>query len=295
MNNHSEGHDHAHAPDNFGKAFLFAIVLNGAFVLIEVFCGLVSNSTALLSDAIHNFGDVLGILIAWLAYKLSARVPDHKFTYGFKASTILATVINGIFLLMATGIILWEAIIRIFSPSPVQGITVVIVAAFGIVINSVSAYLLAKGGKDLNIKAAFLHLASDALVSLGAVIAGIVIILTGFSYVDPIVSIIIGITIIYSTWGLLKEGIKLSLQAVPRNINLAEVKEFLLSQDNVKEVHDLHIWAIGTTETALTAHLVLKDESVKININEICHELLHEFEISHSTLQVESMADNQES
>jgi cobalt-zinc-cadmium efflux system protein len=284
-------HSHAHTPTNFGKAFLFAIGLNSIFIAVEVFYGLVSHSTALLSDATHNFGDVLGLLIAWGAYNLSSKNPTHKFTYGFKSSTILATAINGMFLLVATGAILWEAISRIFNPSPVDGTVVIVVATIGIIINSLSAYLLSKGGKDINIKGAYLHLVSDALVSVGVVVAGIVITLTNFIYIDPIVSIVISFVIIYSTWGLFKEGVRLALQAVPSGIELQKVREFLLAQENIKEVHDLHIWAIGTTDTALTAHLVLKDELVKINTNRIVHDLHHQFEIGHSTLQIENTSD----
>lgn len=284
-------HSHSHSPTNFGKAFLLAIGLNSIFIVVEVFFGLISHSTALLSDATHNFGDVLGLLIAWVAYNLSSKTPTSKFTYGFKSSTILATAINGMFLLVATGAILWEAVSRIFNPSPVNGTVVIVVATVGIIINSLSAYLLSKGGKDINIKGAYLHLVSDALVSVGVVVAGIIITLTNFIYIDPIVSIIISIVIIYSTWGLFKEGVKLALQAVPNGIDLGKVKEFLLAQDNIKEVHDLHIWAIGTTETALTAHLVLKDEQVRINTNKMVHDLHHNFEIGHSTLQIENMED----
>jgi cobalt-zinc-cadmium efflux system protein len=290
---HSHNHAHSHNPKNFGKAFLIAIALNSIFIVIEVFYGLLSHSTALLSDATHNFGDVLGLLIAWFAYNLSSKNPTSKFTYGFKSSTILATAINGMFLLVATGAIAWEAVSRIFNPSPVNGVTVIIVATIGIIINSLSAYLLSKGGKDINIKGAFLHLMADALVSVGVVVAGIVIVFTNFLYIDPIVSIVISIVIFYSTWGLFKEGVKLALHAVPSGMDLGKVKEFLLSQDNIKEVHDLHIWAMGTTETALTAHLVLKDEKIRINTNQICQDLHHEFEISHSTLQVENMLDKE--
>lgn len=289
----AHNHNHSHTPTNFGKAFLIAVALNGTFIIIEVFYGLLSNSTALLSDATHNFGDVLGLLIAWFAYNLASKNPTNKFTYGFKSSTILATAINGMLLLVATGAIAWEAINRIFNPSPVNGTIVITVATIGIVINSLSAYLLSKGGKDINIRGAFLHLMADALVSAGVVVAGIIIILTNFVYIDPIVSIIISIVIFYSTWGLFKEGVKLSLHAVPSGMNLEKVKSFLLSQENVKEVHDLHIWAMGTTETALTAHLVLKDETVRINTNKISHDLHHGFEISHTTLQVENIKDRE--
>lgn len=286
-------HSHSHTPTNFGKAFLIAIVLNSIFIAVEVFYGILSNSTALLSDATHNFGDVLGLLIAWFAYSLSSKNPTSKFTYGFKPSTILATAINGMLLLVATGAIAWEAVSRIFNPSPVNGTTVIIVATIGIVINSLSAYLLSKGGKDINIRGAFLHLMADALVSAGVVVAGIIIVFTNFVYIDPIVSILVSIVIFYSTWGLFKEGIKLSLHAVPNGIDFNKVKEFLLSKENIKEVHDLHIWAMGTTETALTVHLVLKDEKIKIDVNKISHDLHHNFEISHSTLQIESTGDRE--
>lgn len=297
MTDHNHGHDkshtHSHKPNNFGKAFLIAISLNSIFIAVEVFYGLTSNSTALLSDATHNFGDVLGLIIAWVAYNLSSKIPTNKFTYGFKSTTILATTINGMLLLVATGGILWEAISRIFNPSPIDGYTVIIVATIGIIINSLSAYLLSKGGKDINIKGAFLHLVSDALVSAGVVMAGIMIVFTGFVYIDPIVSILISFVIFYSTWGLLKEGIRLSLHAVPSGIDLDNIKTFLIKQENVKEVHDLHVWAIGTSDTALTAHLLMKDEDITIDVNQISHNLHHEFDIGHSTIQVEKQMDKE--
>lgn len=284
----SNSHSHSHSPANFGKAFMIAIGLNMTFVVVEIFYGFLSNSTALIADATHNFGDVLGLFLAFGAYKISKRLPNHKYTYGLKSTTILSTIISGMLLLVATGSILWEAIQRIADPAPVIGSTVILVATIGIIINSLSAYLLAKGGKDINIKSAFMHLVADALVSVGVVVAGIIIILTNFVYIDPIVSIIIAIMIIWSTWGLFKEAISLSLQAVPKDIDLRKVKEFLLNTENIQEVHDLHIWAISTTETALTCHIVLKENCNSINLSTISHDLEHHFEISHATLQIEN-------
>jgi cobalt-zinc-cadmium efflux system protein len=288
---HEKENSHNHTPKNFGLAFGAAIGLNLTFVTVEIIYGFLANSTALIADATHNFGDVLGLILAFGSYRLAKRIPNHKYTYGLKSSTILATIISGILLLVATGSILWEATQRLIEPAPVTGYVVIIVATIGIFINSISAYLLSRGGKDINIKGAFMHLVADAMVSTGVVIAGIIIIYTGFVYVDPIVSIVIAIIIIYSSWGLFKEATKLALQAVPQSVNLQAVKKFLLEYENIKEVHDLHIWAISTSEIALTCHIVLKEDFTSVNLNKISHDLEHHFEINHATLQVENELD----
>jgi cobalt-zinc-cadmium efflux system protein len=287
------GHSHSHTPTNFGLAFGIAIGLNLIFVVIELFYGFVSNSTALIADATHNFGDVIGLVLAYGSYLLAKKIPNSKYTYGLKSSTILATIVSGILLLVATGSIIWEAIQRFIEPAPIVGITVFVVASIGIFINSVSAFLLSRGGKDINIKSAFLHLVADAMVSVGVVIAGLIIMYTGYAYVDPIVSLIIAGVIIYSSWGLFREAVKLSLQAVPQGIDLQRVKKFLNSYENIKEVHDLHIWAISTSEVALTCHILLKDEQMKLDLNRLSHALEHEFEINHATIQVESESDKE--
>ena len=283
------GHGHSHAPADFGRAFLIGIILNTGFVVIEAAYGWISGSMALIADAGHNLSDVLSLLLAWGASVAAKRPPSERFTYGFKSSTILAALANAGLLLVAIGAILFETLHRMAEPAVVEGKTMAIVAGIGILINTGTALLFLKGRHDdLNIRGAFLHMAADALVSLGVVIAGVAIIMTGANWIDPLVSLIIVAVIAWGTWGLLKDSVAMSLLAVPKGISEKAVRTYLARLPGVTAVHDLHIWPMSTTETALTAHLVMPsghpgDEFLR----EIQHELEHHHRIGHSTVQVE--------
>ena len=246
-------HGHTHMPVSHGRAFAIGVALNTAFVVIEAAAGLYYGSMALVADAGHNLSDVLGLLIAWGAAIAATKPANNRFTYGLKSSTILAAMGNAALLLIAIGAILFETMHRFFDPQPVQGVAMVVVAGIGIVINTVTALMFMKGGKDdLNIRGAFLHMAADALVSLGVVVAGILILLTGQVWIDPATSLIIVAIIALGTWGLLKESVKMGLAAVPTGIEQADVHDFLVSLEGVTVVDDLHIWPMSTTETAMT-------------------------------------------
>jgi cobalt-zinc-cadmium efflux system protein len=288
---HDHGHDHgpSHAPKNFGRMFAIATLLNLGLVAVQVFYGIVAHSVALLADAGHNFGDALGLVIAWGAHFLARLNPTARYTYGFRSASILATLLNGVILLVATGAIAWEAIGRFFEPSEVAGMTVMVVAAVGILINGFSAWLLMAGQKiDLNIRGAFLHMVADAAVSLGVVLAGGLILLTGWNWLDPAVSIAISFVIVWGTWGLLREAVDHSLDAVPTKIDPKEVAKFLGELPGVADVHDLHVWAMSTTETALTCHLVMPDGYPGDEfLQKVCDQLHHRFEIAHPTIQIE--------
>lgn len=282
------GHHHHHVA-SFGTAFAVGIVLNTGFVVIEGAYGFFSNSLALLSDAGHNLSDVLGLALAWFATWLARRPATSQFTYGLRSSSIFAAVINAVVLLVAVGGIIWEAILRFGSPSPVDTMTVMIVAAIGIFVNGATAALFASGSKDdLNIRGAFLHMVADALVSLGVVVAGFVMMKTGWSWVDPVVSIVIGIVIVYGTWGLLKDSVFMALAGVPQGIDSDAVEKFLLSREEVARVHDLHIWALSTSQTALTAHLVCSGSAPGDRfLFDLSKELDEKFKIGHVTIQIE--------
>jgi cobalt-zinc-cadmium efflux system protein len=286
---HHHDHGHHHAPANFGRAFAIGIALNTLFIVIEIIYGLRANSLALLADAGHNAGDVLGLVVAWGAMWLTKREPNARYTYGLQSSSILAALVNALFLLVAVGGIAWEAIGRISHPQSVTGNTIMIVAAIGILINGFTALLFMKGRKgDLNIRGAFLHMATDAAISLGVVISGLIILKTGWLWLDPVASLSIALIIMFSTWGLLRDSINLALHAVPTNIDHAKVKAFLAGIEGVKEVHDLHIWAMSTTTVALSAHLLMPgghpgDKFLKT----IAHALEHDFGINHMTVQIE--------
>lgn len=286
---HSDGSGHSHAPVDFGRAFGIGIFLNVAFVIVEATYGILANSVALLADAGHNLSDVLGLVIAWAAATLSKRPPSQRYTYGLRGTSILAALFNALFLLVAVGGIAWEALQRLMHPEPVQGLTVIVVASIGIVINGITAWLFMAGRKtDLNIEGAFLHMAADAAVSLGVVIAAVVILATGWLWLDPLVSLIIGAVILWGTWRLLRESIALSLGAVPAGIDRAAVDEFLESLDGVEGFHDLHIWSMSTTETALTCHLVMpRGHPGDQFLIETARELEHRFGIGHTTIQIE--------
>ena len=284
-------HNHSHNQNklNFNKAFILGIALNIIYTVFEFIYGLIINSMALIADAGHNLSDVLGLMLAFGAAYLAKTATTENRTYGFRKSTILAALFNAIILLIAVGAITIEAIRKIIQPEPIVGTTMMFVAGIGVIINTLTALLFMKGReKDLNIKGAFLHMAADAGVSLGVVAAGFFISLTKFYLLDPIISLIIVIVITIGTWGLLKESFSLSMDAVPKGISLKEVGEYLNSIDGVTEVHDLHIWAMSTTETALTAHLVVPENTKdEYFLKNICGDLLSKFGIEHSTIQIE--------
>ena len=285
---HSE-HVHVHAPKNFGLIFAVVTALNVALVVLQLVYGIIANSVALLADAGHNFGDVLGLLLAWGAHIMARAKPTRWRTYGLRSATILAAIANGVTLLVATGAIAWEAIHRFFTPGEVAGVTVMIVAGIGVIINGLSAWLLMAGqSEDLNIRGAFLHLVGDAAVSVGVIVAGGLILLTGWHWLDPAASLAISVVIVWSTWGLLRKSIDLSLAAVPRHIDPDAVRVYLEGLPGVASVHDLHIWAVSTTETALTVHLVIPGGHPGDQfLRNVAHDLHDRFEIGHPTMQVE--------
>ena len=284
---------HTHAPKNFGRAFAIGIVLNIAFVAIEAGYGFAANSVALLADAGHNLSDVLGLVIAWVASMLAGRPPSTRYTYGLRGSSILAAMLNALLLLVAVGGIVWEAVHRILAPEPVAGMTVIVVAAIGIAINGFTAWLFASGRKgDLNIRGAYLHMAADAAVSAGVVVAGLVILQTGWLWLDPIVSLVIAGVIVWSTWGLLCESVALSLSAIPAQVDRRAVETYLAERPGVVALHDLHIWALSTTEIALTAHLVMPaGPPGDAFLLATADELQQRFGIAHATMQIEARAD----
>ena len=286
-----DGHDHGHShtPPSDGRAFAIGITLNIGLVIVQVVYGLAANSLALLSDAGHNLSDVLGLLIAWGAIHLGKSAPTKRHTYGLRRSSILAALANAIVLLIAVGAITWEALKRFSQPEAVAADTVMWVAAAGIVINGISAWLFMAGRKrDLNIKGAFLHMASDAGISLGVVIVGFAIGATGWYWLDPAMSILIGGVIVWGTWGLLRESVNLAMDAVPEGIDSHAVESYLGQLDGVHAVHDLHIWGMSTTEAALTVHLVMPSPPRNDKfLDEVCHELREHFGIGHVTIQVE--------
>jgi len=288
---HHGGHDHshAHAREDFGAIFAIAAALNAGLVAIQIFYGIAAHSVALLADGAHNSGDVLGLMIAWAGHHLAKLNPTARYTYGFRSASILAALLNGVILLVATGGIAWEAILRLFAPSEVAGLTVMAVAAAAIAINGLSAWLLMSGQEaDLNIRGAFLHMLGDAAVSLGVVVAGGLILLTGWNWLDPTASIIISGVIIWATWGLLRDAVNRSLSAVPSTIDPEKVAAYLRGLPGVEGIHDLHIWAMSTTETALTCHLVMPKGHPGDNfLRRLSHELHDRFEIAHPTLQIE--------
>jgi cobalt-zinc-cadmium efflux system protein len=281
---------HSHAPASFGSAFAIGIGLNLGFVILEAIYGIFAHSLALVADAGHNLGDVLGLLLAWGATFLARTAPTERRTYGLRSSSILAALFNAIFLLITVGAIAWEAIRRFGDPAAVEAKTVIWVAFVGILINTATALMFMSGRKrDLNIRAAFLHMAADAAVSLGVVVGGFLIIVTGRQWIDPVISLAIAAVITWGTWGLLRDSINLALHAVPHGIEVAKVRQYLSSLPHVTEVHDLHVWPMSTTETALTAHLVRDVDSCDCALLEqAARELHHKFEIQHATLQFET-------
>ncbi len=281
-----------HKTENMNRAFGFGIALNVVYIIVEVIFGLLVSSMALIADAGHNLSDVLGLLLAWGATYLAKSLPTKNRTYGLRKSTILAALFNAIILLIAVGAISIEAIRRLINPEPVQGTPMMIIAGIGVFVNAITAYLFMKGKeKDINIRGAYLHMAADAGVSAGVVIAGLLITLTHWLWLDPLISLVIVIVITIGTADLLKDSFLMSVDAVPRGISLKEVENHLKTIPGVKEIHDLHIWAMSTTETALTVHLVMPDSNPgDYFLKEICSDLQRKFGIEHSTIQVEKDA-----
>ncbi len=294
MHPHSHTHDHAHhhhaQSARLGRAFAIGIALNAAFVIVEVVCGVMANSLALVADATHNFSDVVGLVLAWGASALARRPPSARFTYGLRGSTILAALANAMLLLVVTGGIAWEALLRFGSPDAVNEGLMIWVAVIGVIINGGTAWLfMADRKSDLNVRGAYLHMAADAGLSLGVAAAGAGILITGWQWLDPAVSLVIVATIFAGTWGLLRDSAKLALHAAPENVNPADVRRYLADLPGVVEVHDLHIWAMSTTETALTAHVVMPgghpgDEFFA----RVVHHIEHAFHIGHTTIQIET-------
>ncbi|MEJ2376005.1 MAG: cation diffusion facilitator family transporter [Pseudolabrys sp.] len=285
---HSD-HGHSHAPESFGRAFAIATGLNVALVVAQVFYGLATNSLALLADAGHNAGDVMGLVLAWGAYAVADWRPSARFTYRLRGASILSAFANGLILLVAIGAIGWEAIRRLMQPEPVAAVDVMIVAGIAVVVNGVSAWLLSRGSQsDLNVRGAFLHMLADAGVSVGVIAAAGGIMLTGWEWLDPAASLLISAVILVGTWRLLREALRLSLGAAPEKIDLAGVRRYLKGLPEVSEVHDLHVWAMSTTETALTCHLVTPAGHPGDDfLHRVAQELQHKFEIGHATMQIE--------
>jgi cobalt-zinc-cadmium efflux system protein len=291
MHGHSHGHAHSHglSPDQLDWAMAVGVGLNTAFVVIEAVCGFWAGSLALMADAGHNAGDVLGLLLAWGASRLARRPPSRRYTWGFRRTTIYAALANAVFLIAACGAILWEAWHRLLAPEPVTGPVMIAVAAVGVVINTVTALLFMRGReRDANVRGAFLHMAADAAVSVGVVVAGIAILLTRQTWIDPVVSIAITLAILAGTWDLFRESVDLSLDAVPRGVDPDAITTALTSLPGVVEVHDLHVWAASTSEVSLTAHLVVPETSDHEPALSAATALLRDhFRISHTTLQLE--------
>jgi cobalt-zinc-cadmium efflux system protein len=287
---HGHGHGHSHAPKDFGTAFAIGVVLNAGFVVAEVVYGLRVDSLALLADAGHNLSDVLGLLLAWGASVLVKRASSSRFTYGLRGTSILAALANATLLTLVTGAIAWEAVLRLAHPAAVEGGTVMAVAAVGIVVNLATALLFMSGRKDdLNVRAAFVHMAGDAAIAAGVVVAGFAMLRTGWLWLDPVVSLVIALIVLAATWGLLKDSLALSLQGVPREVDAQAVGRWLAALPGVAEVHDLHIWAMSTTENALTVHLVYPDGFPgDMCLRGICSELREHHAIGHATIQVET-------
>jgi cobalt-zinc-cadmium efflux system protein len=282
-------HHHHQEPRDFNRAFAIGVALNVAFVVIEVVYGVIADSLALITDAGHNLSDVLGLLLAWGASYLAGRLPSMRRTYGYSRATILASMFSGLLLLAVVVVIGWEAINRFKHPAEPVGMTIMMVAGIGVLINAATAWLFVSGkDHDLNIRGAYLHMAADALVSLGVVVSGFIIWKFGLKWFDPLSSVIIAIVIFWSTWGLLRDSLNLAVDGVPRELDPVAVREWLSQQPGVTGIHDLHIWPISTTETALTAHLMMPQPPATDSfLNGLAQQLHDSFGISHATLQVE--------
>jgi cobalt-zinc-cadmium efflux system protein len=287
--NRQVNHQHHHSAPDYNRAFAAAVVLNVGFVLVEAVFGVISGSLALLTDAGHNLSDVLGLLLAWGAAALAKKRPSPRRTYGFSRATIIASVFSGLLLMGAVGAIGWEAVNRLMDPPQPSGKTIMIVAAIGVVINTATALFFLSGkDDDLNIRGAFLHMAADAAVSLGVVFSGALILMYGLNWIDPVTSLVIAAVILLSTWGLLRDSLNLAVDAVPRNVDPDAVREYLAGLPGVRTLHDLHIWPMSTTDTALTAHLVMDvfPDSDHF-LSEVAQVLDQRFSIKHPTIQME--------
>lgn len=282
-------HEHHHNAGNYDRAFKISVILNITFVVVEAAYGLFSNSLALLADAGHNLSDVLGLLLAWGASILAQRQPTPRRTFGLRRASILAALLNSTFLLVACGGIGWEAIQRFYQTPSVAGQTVIVVATVGIIINGISAMMFMSGReRDLNIRGAFLHLAADAIISLGVALAGVAIVFTKLYWIDPVISLIVTGAIVLGTWSLFRDSFDLLVDAVPNGIEPLAVRTYLAERPGVAEVHDLHIWAMSTTETALTVHLVMPDgHPGDVFLSRLYADLHHHFRVEHATIQIE--------
>lgn len=286
---HAGGHAHDHAKPGTGRAFLVGISLNLAFVVVEATFGIISHSMALLADAGHNLSDVLGLALAWAAMFLARKKPSRRRTYGMRGSTILASLANALVLLFVTGGVAWESVRRFASPEPVAGKTIIVVALVGVVINAGSAVLFLRDkDSDLNVKSAFMHLASDAVLAFGVAVSGVVMLATSWWWLDPVVSIVLSLVILAGTWSLFKSSFHLALQGVPDHIDIDGVRTYLSKLPGICEVHDLHVWAMSTTEAALTVHLVVPYEHCGATfMKDVAKHLHDDFSIEHATIQVE--------
>ncbi len=286
-------HSHNHPINNYNRAFAIGVVLNVIFVAVEAGYGVASGSLALIADAGHNLSDVLSLFLAWGASLLAARAATEKRTYGFRKVTVMASLASAILLLVTLGGIAWETIDRFFDPKPVEGMTVITVAGVGVVINTITALLFVSGKRhDLNIRGAFLHMAADAAVSLGVVVAGTIIMITGWLFIDPLISLLIVAVILVGTWSLLRDSINLAIDAVPKDIDIEGIIRYLNDLENVSQIHDLHVWPLSTTEVALSVHLIMDGDSTGNDFLTKCQQELHDrFRIEHATIQVEKKDD----
>ncbi len=295
---HNHQHHHSHHPVNItsvNRAFIIGILLNLLFVVIEVFAGLYIHSLSLLSDAGHNLADVGALALSLLAYRLAKVKPNERYTYGYRKTSILTALFNAVILLVSIGAIVYEAIHRLLAPEPLPGNTIALVAGIGIVINAFTAFLFMKDKeKDINIRSAYLHLLSDALVSVGLVGAGILIHYTNWFWLDPVFSIIIAVVIVFGTWSLLKESLRMSLDGVPEGIDLHQIRAAALDVTGVQGIHHIHVWAVSTTQNALTAHLTVADSTTMQQVEEIKKTFKHKLEhlnVHHATLETEMMGN----
>ena len=290
---HHHHHDHTTVITSLNKSFLIGIGLNIAFVIAEFSIGIYYNSLGLISDAGHNLSDVASLILAMLAFRLAQIAPNGKYTYGYKKSTVLVSLLNAIILLIAVGVILGESLGKLFNPQPVEGVAIAWTAGVGVFINGITAWLFMKDkDKDLNVKGAYMHMAADALVSVGVVFSGILISYTGWSIIDPLIGIVIACIIIYSTWSLLHDSIRLSLDGVPIGTDGEKIREQIMEVADVVECHHLHIWAISTTETALTAHIVIENFSVLEAVKKEVKTILLNSGIRHVTLEFEDVENS---
>jgi len=290
---HGHEHHHHHNPAAMaGRAFVAGIILNSIYVIAQLTAGFFTNSVALITDAVHNLGDVATLGLSYIALRLAKVKPTAHYTYGYKKSTVLAALANGVILLIAIGTLGYESVKRLWHPEPIEGFTVAGVAGIGIIVNAVSAFFFFRHKEqELNAKSAYLHLLSDALVSMGVVVAGIIVSYTRWYWLDPVVSIVILLVILYGTWSLMTDSLRLTLDGVPRDVDIEEIEAVILGVKGVNKLHHIHVWAMSTTENALTAHVILDDklgfdEKMKV-VHEIKHQLLHN-NIMHATIEIES-------